>query len=366
MVTLLALLLTWIGAAAGSDPPAPESIALGEAGQRIVTLVSGEQLRGLVIESREDEIVLLHAILGRLVVPRASVASIEPGPNDSETRSVTAATTATPEGAPAAAASETDSDPGAPASVAPPRRRVGDPPRPGWASTRVDLLRSEESLPADGEASWLGNLQAALAGINSDNDELNLRAAGAITRLTRTDKWASSFEYFLSLVNSETTDNNLLVTSVYDLYLLPSDWLVFAKLQYQYDQYQSWEHRLSGYGGLGHRIFHEHPLALTLKGGFGATHEFSGSRETIPEAYAEAALAWWIDERQTIEASINIAPDLTDFGSYRVLARLDWIFRLDDQGMAIVGGLREEYQSTVPPGSTKNDLRYYLGIRYDF
>jgi len=378
-------LLVAVAATAQSPPEATPPIPPIETAapdEQVVTLVTGEVIRGVIVESSAAEVVLSHAILGRLVVPRSSIASIasiaSPVPTASAASSSGSPKAHSPtplqgpaedEVEPPDPSGEASPEPsvGAPNGAAPaaPRRAI-DPPKPAWASGRVDLLETDESMPAPGTVEWLANIQLALAGVRSDTDQLDLRAAGALTRLTHTDRWTSSFEYFLSILDGDTTDNNLLVTSVYDYFFLPTDWLAFGKLQYQYDQFQSWEHRLSGYAGLGYRLFHAKPFALTLKGGFGATREFGDPRQTIPEAYAEVAMAWWIDRRQTLEASVNIAPDLTNLGDYRILARLDWIVRFDERGMAFVGGIRDEYQSSVPAGSTNNDLRYYLGVRYDF
>lgn len=367
---LVALVLLGVTAlAVGAHPQA--AVDLPPPPESIVTLVTGEVLRGVIVDESTGEVVLSHALLGRLVVPRAAIRAIDPAP--SEATAVTTGATEPageaqpvpppgPAAAEAAMAPEAEAPPPEPA----PAKPMGLPDRPAWAASRIDLLELEGDLPAPGTVDWRANVQASLSGVNSDNDQLDLRVAAAFARLTHTDKFSGSAEYFYSVLNNETTDNNLLATSVYDYYILPTNWLAFGKLQYQYDSFQDWENRISAYAGLGYRLFRERPFAMTLKGGFGATHEFGNVNETTPEAYGEVAFAWWIDDRQSIEGSVNIAPDLTDLNQYRILARLDWIFRLDTRGLSLVGGLREEYQAQVGEGSTNNDFRYYLGIRMDF
>lgn len=334
-----------------------------------IVLRSGEVLRGVVVEVNQDAVIVSHAVLGRLSLPRAAIYSIAIGevPPPPDGAQVPAASKETDANVPApeGTASSAPIAPSGPSAAPASPKIAQDPPRPAWAP-RIDLLEVDGSLPAPGEVRWIGSVQAAASGVESDNDEFDLRAAAAFARLTENDKLSASAEYFLSLLNGQSTDNNLLATGVYDRYLLPSDWLAFGKLQYQYDEFQAWENRLSAYAGLGYRIFHERPFALTIKGGAGATHEFGDVDETTPEAYGEAALAWWIDERQVVEASINVAPDITDWSQYRVIARLDYSFRLDTRGLALVLGLREEYQARVTAGSTRNDFRYYAGIRMDF
>lgn len=343
--------------AAPEDPP-----------QSIVTLVTGEVLRGVIIEEHDGEVVLAHAVFGRLTVPRSSIASIRSvqqvppplaPPADSVTPPPSDPAWEDPEQAPAVMAPRAD-------GAFPTSKGPGEPPRPDWVGDRIDLLEVDESLPPPGTIEWLANVQASISGVSSDTNQLDMRFAAAAERVSFTDKFTAAAEYYLRLSNSDTTDNNLLATTVYDYFFLPTDWLAFGKGQYQYDAFQDWENRLSAYAGLGYRIFHARPFALTVKGGFGATHEFGNINQTTPEAYGEVAFVWWIDKHQTIEGSVYIAPDITDFGQYRLLARLDWTFRLDPRGLSLVGGLREEFQSNVGPGSTNNDFRYYAGIRFDF
>ncbi len=324
----------------------------------VIRLAGDEIIKGVILESSDGEIVVQHALLGRLVIPRSAIVAIESPPAGE-----TPPAEATPPGGetpPAAAAPASSATPAAPA------RPVGEPPRPEWAKDEAEVDLEEEAAPPPGSVEWLANIQASLSGVSSENDEFDLRAAVGASRRTSEDLLRFDAEYYFSLLNGDTTDNNLLATLVYDRDLAPGDWLLFGKGQYQYDAFQSWEHRLSGYAGLGHRVFRLPPLALTLKVGAGATREFGDSGETIPEGYGEVAFFWRIDERQHLEGGMNIAPDLTDLGRYRILARLDWTFRFDPRGLALVGGVREEFQSQVPPGSTNSDFRYYAGIRLDF
>jgi len=338
--------------ASNETPPSDGSSASSAPPMSVVTLVTGEILRGSIVESNAGEIVLAHPLLGRLAVPRSAIASIVEAPPT---------TPPIPGDAPATTASTAPAG----AAAAPPAK-VAVPRRPGWASERVDLLEVDESLPEEGTIDWLANIQGSISGVNSDTNQLDLRAAAALARVSHTDKLSASAELYYSLLDSQTTDSNLLATSVYDYFLLPSDWLLFAKVQYQYDRFQEWENRISAYGGFGYRFFHRKPFALTVKAGAGATREFGDINRTTPEAYGELAFAWWIDRYQTIEGSVNVAPDIGSFGEYRVLARIDWTFRLDSSGLALVGGVREEYQSNVGPGGTPNDFRYYAGLRFQF
>jgi len=346
-------------AAAAADGAAPASTPSEGAGTPVTVRLGGDEvLRGTLVELTANEVIVVHPILGRLAIPRRSIVSVEITV-DERMQAVAAPAEhgfapVPPDAAPATAAAD------------PPSRIRGAPPKPAWATDEFSPLSSPEDLPPPGTVEWLANIQASLAGVNSDNDELDLRVAGGFARRTSDDLLTFDAEYYYSLVNGDTTDNNLLATLVYDRYFDPTDWLVFGKGQYQYDQFQSWEHRVSAYGGVGYRIFRLPPFALTVKLGAGGTHEFGDPQQTTPEGYAEAAFLWKITDQMRLEGGVNIAPDLTDLNSYRILARLDWILRLEPNGLSFVGGLREEYQSKLRGDGTNNDFRYYAGVRMDF
>ena len=70
---------------------------------------------------------------------------------------------------------------------------------------------------------------------------------------------------------------------------------------------------------------------------------------------------------QRISGNLSYAPDITNTRQYRLSLNLEWNFRLQkEKGMSFYLGLRDEYQSIVPEGSTRNDLRMFGGIKYEF
>jgi len=53
------------------------------------------------------------------------------------------------------------------------------------------------------------------------------------------EKFKLDVEYFFRNVDEAQTDNNLLVTGVYDYFIKESRWLLFGKVQGQMDQLQN-------------------------------------------------------------------------------------------------------------------------------
>ena len=52
---------------------------------------------------------------------------------------------------------------------------------------------------------------------------------------------------------------------------------------------------------------------------------------------------------------------------YRIEFNAEWNFRLQkEKGLSVYLGVRDQFQSIVPEGSTQNDLRMFGGIKYEF
>jgi len=236
--------------------------------------------------------------------------------------------------------------------------------------------------PSDAEASAVDSTDAPkppkgpwratiAAGVNyTDNNDKTLDAriaAGATYEIPDVEELALSAEYFFKTLNSDTTDNNLLVNGVYNRFIGDTPWLWFVKAQYQYSQFEAWEHRISGYGGVGYQVFKLPPVDLLLKVGAGATYEFGPPSQTLPEGYGEAQFAWEISELQRLEMSGNIAPDLSNMGEFRVISRAEWQCKIDPLlDLALTFGVRWQYQSEVPAGDVNYDLRVYAGLQVGF
>jgi hypothetical protein len=328
-------------------------------------LVGGDVIRGTLVSESPETIVVRHPVLGDLTLQRLNVTAMAPTaamvPQEppfvkAETQdTVLDVDASSPEGvrdmaAKDAAKVQASGDAAAKGDASAP---------PADAAAQVD-----EPIPSK----WKFSLAANANYVDSSDEQLDFRVAGsAVYEDPDVEKLKVDGEYFFRTVNSSTTDNNLLLTGVYDYFFQDSSWLAFGKVQGQMAPLEAWEQRLSGWGGVGYRFFREAPLVLTGKIGAGATREFGGINQTRAELYLELAGKWDISEFQSLEASCWIAPEFEDFSDYLLLSRLEWSVTIDPTlGMSFLGGLRYQYQSNVPAGDNPDDLRVYAGIKVDF
>jgi hypothetical protein len=248
---------------------------------------------------------------------------------------------------------------------------VSDAPRPVDGINPADQAAKAGEAPAappPPPSPWKFVLDANVNYVNAANKQLDFRvAAGAIYEIKDVEKWANSAEYFFKTVDGSTTDNNLLISSIYDKHFESDPRVLwFAKGQVQWAPLQGFEQRLSAWGGLGYEILKKPTANLVGKIGAGYTYEFGNINEGYPQLYASIDWDWDITENQAIVGSYWITPDFADFTDFLMLARLEWTMKLPDvPGLKLLGGARWQYQSQVPAGDVQNDIRVYAGLRLE-
>ena len=347
----------------------------------LITLQSGDVIRGTLISDANGVVEIKHPNLGDLKIKRESITKMVPAPalpTDPTAKTTppapadaAAATTATPPAAGTVAATTAAATAPAPATPAP-AAPAAEPHKP---LDMVGTLQTPPPAEDPNAPKWKGQIELNATFVSADNTQLDMRAAAQATRETIDDKLKAYAEYYLKTLASsgssgfgDVTDNNLLTNVTYDRFLNPTKWLWFGKAQYQYDVNQGWENRIQAWGGIGYR-FYEDPKGFSLTGklGLGATHEFGSSDITEPNGYAEIALAWQISERQKLNLSSYISPDLANIQNFFVQTRLEWSMKLDIfSGLSLVAGLRDDYQSQPANNATGNDFRGYAGLKLEF
>ena len=336
--------------ALAQDPAAPA------AGQTvIVALSSGDAIKAKLVSETADSVTIEHPVLGTVTIARAKIASMAATAPaaDAAQQAEDQAVRLRQEGTPAANA---DMDAPKPEGQVNP---ADDAAKAGPAVAPPPPVPSPWKLIFDGNVNY----------VNAANKQLDFRAAAsAVYEVKDVDKWANSAEYFFKVVDGGTTDNNLLVTSVYDRRFESNPrWLWFAKGQAQWAPLESYEQRLSAWAGIGYEFLKAPPASLLGKIGAGYTYEFGDQNDGQTELYAQLDWDWAITETQAIVGSYWIAPSFEDFTDYLMLFRTEWTVKVADiPGLKLLGGVRWQYQSTVVPADAiQNDIRLYAGLRYE-
>jgi putative salt-induced outer membrane protein YdiY len=271
-----------------------------------IKLKNGDTLRGNIIEQDDQRIVLQHEQLGRLEISRANVDS-------------------------------TSVEPPAAQAQAPEKERT----------TKIDFAAN---------GSW-GN-----------TDKQTFRVGIASDRETEENRLKLDSAYTTGYSNGDRDENKFTAGGLHDWYFSNSPWLLFADGRYDYDDFQTWQHRLASHGGFGYRFRDTETLKLTGRIGAGAVKEWGSEEEDLrPEGLIGGDLRWKISDRQTLGAEATFYPQLDDMGEYRFVSKLDWSLLVDPAtNMSLTTGLQYEYQSVVDPGFEHYDLDIFAGVRFEF
>lgn len=196
----------------------------------------------------------------------------------------------------------------------------------------------------------------------------NVNAQWRSARESDTSRLTLGAGYFYATDESETSENRASAGFVHDWLFEESRWLLFADGRYDYDQFQTWDHRVAGHGGVGYHLADTDDLDITLRAGAGAAKEFGGPDDDIrPEGVLGADLDWRITSRQTLAGSTRYYPSFDDTSEFRTLSSLDYSIQIDQMdGMSISFGVIHEYQSDVAPEDEEHDVRVYGGLTLDF
>jgi putative salt-induced outer membrane protein YdiY len=384
---VLAVLAPAKAQAPGGTAPAPVPPAAAEATAAVaakagdpvsVRLRNGDAIKAVLVAETADKVTIRHPALGEMTLDRSSVVSVVPLPPEEELAKRTA-TDDELRKILLGPASDADMDAPRPVDTVNPADDAagvgkdgaavdGGAGAAGAAPAGAGAAGEVPAPPAAEPSPWKFVIDANVNYVSAANKQLDFRvAAGAVYEVKDVEKWANTAEYFFKTVDGGTTDNNLLVTSVYDR-RFESDPRVlwFAKGQFQWAPLEDYEQRASAWGGLGYEFFKKPVASLIGKIGAGYSYEFGNINQGYPQLYASLEWDWDITENQAIVGSYWITPDFADFTDFLMLARLEWTIKVQElPGLKLLGGVRWQYQSQVPTGDIQNDIRVYAGLRLE-
>ena len=321
-----------------------------------IVLADGDVIRGTIVEENDDEVVLMHPVFEQMRIPRDRILAVKrgaprpPRPGFGEivtgagVRPQTSTRQIPPKESPVQATVE-DSE--------------ADPEdEPDEMKKTIDALANFDH--------WNFVLGAAFGFVENVNSEFNIRLSAQAEHNSEFARLRINGAYFLNSANNEIIDNDISFSTTQDWFFPESDWSIFARGSYQWDEFELWEHRVSGYVGPGYRLFNTEKLTVDTRFGAGLTYEY-GIPQTLPELLASVEWTWQINERQKLAGTFSYAPEVTNFNQFRLSLNAEWNFQLQEaEGLSFYIGVKDEYQSIVPQGSTRNDLRLFGGIKYDF
>lgn len=327
--------------ARASQPAAGEQAA-------IVTLDTGEVLRGRIVGRTDGALVLNHPVLGSLTIPQSRVQQTtivtEGGASDPQASAPPATPPAQPRVASATDAESAQSTGGTGAEQAAPT--VQEPPKPKWSVS----------------------LEFGLSGSQGNTDQFLGRGGLSAVRDGASNRVTFDATYRRRTTEGETSENRFFAKARQEWKRSATMLRPFYEGTFEYDEFRDfdWRGRLSG--GLAYPLIDQEGTRLTGRLGGGVTKDFGGSNpRSYPEGLAQLELTHKINERIALSASTLYLPDLQEIQEFRWenRARLD-ISLNEKKSLLLSLGLEDRFESDPGPSVENNDLDYFVSLVYRF
>ncbi len=291
------------------------ALAVGEtAADDKVELTNGDVLNGTILQADDDVVIVDHATLGRMEIPRDEIKGYT------------------------------------------------------WQKTADELIVEPPPPPKTEIDYWDLSLDLSFTATTGNTREVNLRFGVNANRNTDAMRLALDFSYYWRTSNSITTDNKATLGARNDWLIPDSKWFWFVAGRADYDQFESWDYRVNAQGGPGYQLFDEENLKLNGTGGLGFRKEFGSLDDELKfEGVLAMDLEWNLTKRQAVTFNFSCFPVMTDIQDFRTRSTALWRYALDtDYALSLVIGYLWEYQSIVDPGKDRNDFRFWVGLQYGF
>ncbi len=240
-----------------------------------------------------------------------------------------------------------------------------------WQDEPASADRPVSSPPSETpaeEREWKSHFNLAAGGSAGNTQTLNVALIITSQRESENNATKVDGAFYYGSDRGDKSEYRFTAGVVQDWYIPDSRWFFFAQGRYDYDEFQSWWHRLGLHGGVGYKLYDREDFKLKLRAGLGANKEWGSIGDPLtPEGLLGLNIEWQITQKQKLTFDSAYYPDLETLEEFRAVSALDWTILLDEEAaMNLIVGLRHEYQSQSDPGVKPNDLRVFVGLQFDF
>ena len=210
-----------------------------------------------------------------------------------------------------------------------------------------------------GPAPWDIGFDFGINGNQGINESLSLRVGGHLKRDTEFWKFDNDLVYNKNTANSIETQNNALLNARLDRKLGDSRWSLFFLNQNLYDEFQTFDLRVSLNSGIGYQGIDTETIDVVGSFGAGASKEFGAIVEhTAYEALFELNYEYAFSPIQRFSAKVDYFAEWEAFSLYRVVTDMGWEIDLDrPKNMSLKFSVVDRYDST-PNGVEANEVNY--------
>ena len=216
---------------------------------------------------------------------------------------------------------------------------------------------------------WNRQLELGLNGAEGNSQNINFRSAFRTNYEDDTDRWLYNMVYRAAKSNGTTNENKFFAELTKDWLIPDEDYFFFANGRFDWDDFQDWDTRWSGFGGVGYQFVDNDKWNVRGRAGVGGNQEMGGTTgdEFTTEALLGVEADYKISDKHSIAFTNYLYPSLEDSSAFRNNTTLDYVIAIDrDKGMDLKLGMANEHDSSAPTTSKKNDFTYYITLAWKF
>jgi len=240
------------------------------------------------------------------------------------------------------------------------------------SDSTITQPETEEAQPEDPSSwsdGWAWKAVAGINGASGNNENFSARATLSGERLTSKYETKLGLSYIYG-TSDGTKNTSRGVAHINNDWLTDSKWRYFAQGKYEYDEFQQWDHRISGAVGVGYELYKNEDTTLLIgRAGIGGYYEIGNmaDEEFIPEGLIGLDLTHKWTENTTLVASTTYYPSFDDFGEFRWNTNAGIEVVMDkESGMTLNTGFEHRHDSMPGMGTKPNDVEYYMGLGWGF
>jgi putative salt-induced outer membrane protein YdiY len=211
-----------------------------------------------------------------------------------------------------------------------------------------------------GPTPWDSGIELGLNGSSGTSDSMSIRTGAYIKRESRFSKLDFDTNYNLTTGDGKTSQNNAEVDLTNDwLINEKSPWTLFAKSNFFYDAFATFDLQTNLNMGIGYRWAHTPQFELMTRAGAGVEREFGGSEnDWVPESLLGLEYTKRVTKTQKFYGKFEYFPEWDQVGEFRAVADTGWEIELvQPSNLSLKFSISDRYDST-PDGASPNLLNY--------
>ncbi len=231
----------------------------------------------------------------------------------------------------------------------------------------VVIVVEPEKLIEPIKPPWSSSVELGLNGASGNSELIKLRSAFSTKHENEQHILTFDVTYNYSTSHAQETENRALAKNRYEWLFANSAWSVFDEDELEYDEFKSYDLRVSDHGGVAYMIFKNDITKFKGRAGVGESWKFGGpDAGGTTEALFGLEYERHVSNRQKLTMAGEVFPALNSLGDFRSDAKIAYELLVDPiWNITLKLGASDRYD-TQATGKKPNDVEYFGVLLWKF